>query len=167
MLYIIRRVIQLLLICAALVPTGATASNAVLAYSDTCRFFSNAAFQDRHVLGEVTFRMELAQDCIDALVYLQSTDPEERDRADDYLSQLEAYRQVIVGIIVARAQARPPEAEDHPGYQLWRPAVHPVSRSGAYLIAREMGVVNTHQVWTNWRRAAALPLFRLDEVQAN
>ena len=90
-----------------------------------------------------------------------------RTRAAGYLTELERYRRVIVDILVQRARERPRPANDDWGYQTWRPAVTPVSRAGAYLIARQMGVVETHRDWTAWRRAASLPLFRLDEIQTN
>lgn len=155
------------LLAGALAASSIQASAETRDWQDTCRFFSNAAFKDRHVWGETTFRMELAQDCVDAMVYAQSANPVVRDRAETYLSQLQAYREVMVAILVDRARTRPGERNDDWGYQKWRPAVYPISRTGAYLIARDMGVVETHQDWTTWRRQASLPLFRLDEVQTN
>ena len=144
-------------LCLAAAPAGATD------WSDTCRFFSNAAFKDRHVWGETTFRMQLAQDCVDARLYAGSDNPYAARRAEAYLTQLEAYRAVLVAMLVDRARERPRASEDDWGYQKWRPAVHPISRAGAYLIARDMGVVDTHQAWTSWRQSATGPLFRLNQ----
>ncbi len=151
-----------LVLFAALTPVEAAAADS---HADTCRYFNGQAFNDRRTLGAKTFRMELAQDCVDALVYLRSGDPEARARAEAYLDQLGAYRRVIVEMVVTRAQARPAPAEDRSRYT--RVAVQPVSWAGAYLIARRMGLVETHRDWTAWRRAASLPLFRLDETQTN
>ncbi len=155
----------LTLVAALLLWTGA--AHAGSEYEQTCRFFSNAAFQDRHRIGQSTFRMQLAQDCVDAQLYRWSADPEVRERAGAYLAQLEAFRGLMVDMLVARARERTTLTQDHRGDQRWGPPVHPISRAGAYLIAREMGLVETHRDWTTWRRSAALPLLRLDAARAN
>ena len=134
-------------------------------YADTCRFYSNLAFQDRRLGRETTFRMQLAQDCVDAIVYAQSRDADVRARALSYLVDLERFRATQISLMAARAEALG-QGEAWEEFA-WRPAVHPVSRTGAYLIAREMGLIETHVDWTAWRRSAALPLFRLDEVHRN
>ena len=133
-------------------------------FDRTCQYFTNMAFQDRRASTDTTFRMQLAQDCVDALIYSQSPVSLQRDRATDYLAQLEAYRQTIVGMLVSRAEGRGAERRVMSSI---RPAVEPVSRAGAYLIARDMGLVDSHIDWTAWRRSASLPLFRLDEVSRN
>ena len=158
---------HLLSLIAALLLWSGSARADQKDYAQTCRFFSNAAFQDRHRIGQTTFRMQLAQDCVDAQLYLGSTDPAVRARAGDYLAQLEAFRGLMVEMLVTRARERSTLSQDHWGQQRWGPPVHPISRAGAYLIAREMGLVSTHHDWTTWRRSAALPLFRLGETQAN
>lgn len=145
---------------------GVPAQAAPRDYQQTCLFFSNGAFKDRHRFGETTFRMKLAQDCVDAMVYLQTGSDMEKDRAADYLDQLEDYRAVLVSMIVARAKTRG-RSDAIWGPRTWQPAVYPVSRSGAYLIAREMGIIERQQDWNSWRRQAVLPLFRLDGAQVN
>lgn len=131
-------------------------------HADTCRYFNGQAFNDRRTLGAKTFRMDLAQDCVDALVYLRSGDAEAGARAEIYLQQLGIYREVIIGMVISRAQARPAPADDRRQYA--RVAVQPVSWAGAYLIARRMGLVDTHRDWTEWRQSLALadPRLRLD-----
>lgn len=122
-------------------------------YSETCRYFAGQAFKDRRARSETTFRMDLAQDCVDALIYRQSERPEVRGRAEAYLEQLQAYRELMVEMLVARARARTPGEASLRRHV--RPAVAPVSWAGAYLIARRMGLVDTHEDWTKWRQSVA------------
>lgn len=131
-------------------------------YSETCRYFAGEAFKDRRARSETTFRMDLAQDCVDALVYRRSDRPEVRARAEAYLEQLQAYRELMIDMLVARARARTPGEASLRRHV--RPAVAPVSWAGAYLIARRMGLVETHEDWTEWRQsvASADPRLRLE-----
>ncbi|MEM9710277.1 MAG: hypothetical protein AAF871_15990 [Pseudomonadota bacterium] len=130
-------------------------------YGPLCRYFAAQAFQDRQVRGETTFRMDLAQDCLDARIYAFSDDPETRDRALAYLDLLSAYRAEIVALLLARAAEQPP-SERRP--RRLRPVVKPVNWVGGYLIAQRMGLVKRQEVWTLWRRsvASADPRFRLE-----
>lgn len=134
-------------------------------YDRTCQYFSNLAFQDRRAGEGTTFRMQLAQDCVDAVIYAEEGDLQDRARAYEYLDRMEAYRQVIIGMIMDRARTR--DRSEDQMTRVIRPAVHPVSRTGSYLIAQQMGLVADHHRWTAWRRQAVLPLFRLDEIVQN
>lgn len=152
--------LAVLLAALAALPGPAPANPVADLYDETCTYFSNAAFRDRRIQGATTFRMQLAQDCVDAMLYARAADPSVRARAIDYLQDLEAYRGLLIAMIMRRARDR---GQGEAWEQLsWRPAVSPVSEAGAYLIARDLGLVDTHRDWTDWRRAAALPLFRLD-----
>ncbi|MEM9812006.1 MAG: hypothetical protein AAF913_05000 [Pseudomonadota bacterium] len=118
-----------------------------------CRYYSNMAFNDRMRAGETTFRMDLARDCGEALRHAQSADPQVRARAQQYLAALAAYRGAMVTLLVTRAEerSRDPGINRHV-----KPVVRPVSRTGAYLIARHIGLVRQRQDWVAWRRSAAL-----------
>ncbi|MEM9430229.1 MAG: hypothetical protein AAGA32_12115 [Pseudomonadota bacterium] len=118
-----------------------------------CRYYSNMAFNDRMTAGVTTFRMDLAQDCGEALLHAQSADAQVRRRAQQYLDALAAYRGAMVTLLVTRAEerSRDPGINRHV-----KPVVRPVSRTGAYLIARHIGLVRQRQNWVAWRRSAAL-----------
>ncbi|MDJ1009182.1 MAG: hypothetical protein QNJ13_15310 [Paracoccaceae bacterium] len=141
-----------------------TVSPAVSAesYSDTCQYFTAQAFKDRRAHRGTTLPMNLAQDCVDAQIYARSDDAGVRARAEAYLAQLETYREVMVAMLVARARARTPGEPSLRRHV--RPAVRPVSEAGAYLIARQMGLVDTHESWTAWRQSLAFadPRVRLE-----
>lgn len=122
-------------------------------YSETCRYFAGQAFKDRRAGGETTLAMNLAQDCVDALVYLRSDDPGTRERAGRYLEQLDTYRGVMVAMLVSRARERTRQTTGLTRHM--RPAVPPVSEAGSYLIARDMGLLETHESWTSWRQSLA------------
>jgi len=123
-------------------------------YGATCRYFAAVAFKDMRTEAQATFRTDLADDCRDALSVSRSSDEAARERALDYLAQLDAYRQVMIEMLLARAEA-PGEAEIG-GRGVLTSAIRPVSRAGGYLIARRLGVVRTHESWTEWRQSAAL-----------
>lgn len=123
-------------------------------YSATCRYLAAVAFKDMRTEAQATFRTELADDCHDALSVSRSGDVAARSRAVDYLAQLDAYRQVMIEMLLARAEA-PGEAEIG-GRGVLTSAIRPVSRAGGYLIARRLGVVRTHESWTEWRQSVAL-----------
>ena len=55
--------------------------------------------------AQATFRTDLADDCRDALSVSRSSDEAARERALDYLAQLDAYRQVMIDMLLARAEA--------------------------------------------------------------
>ncbi len=133
-------------------------------YQATCRYFSNQAFQDRHVGEGSTFRTQLAKDCIDARSYSQSKNIEVKVRAEKYLAQLNAYRGVIARMMIDRTRVHGTSAEDGDHRRYARPAVSSVSGAGAYLIARDMGLFETHETWTIWRKSLVLadPRFRID-----
>jgi len=131
-------------------------------YSETCRYFAGQAFKDRRARRDTTFRMDLAQDCVDAQIYQRSEDSAVRARAESYLAQLQRYREIIVGLLVARARSGADEFRA--GTRYVRPAVDPTSWAGEYLIARRMGLVDTHEDWTEWRQSVAStdPRFRVE-----
>ncbi|WP_159435586.1 hypothetical protein [Octadecabacter temperatus] len=107
----------------------------------------------------------MAQDCVDAMIYAADVDPLTQDRALDYLTQMESYRSVVTSMLTERASNPAPWLAGENGSV--RRVLQPVSRAGAYLIARDMGLVEQHEDWTQWRRSAALPLFRLDEMTSS
>lgn len=111
-----------------------------------------------------TFRMELAQDCVDARVYAQSQDREVKIRAEAYLELLERYRHVIAKLMVERMRDPAARARSDDTRRYVRPAFAAVSWPGAYLIARDMGLMDTHHDWTAWRQArtSADARFRID-----
>ncbi len=153
-------------VAVAAILAALTLSPAVLAedYASTCRYFSNQAFQDRHMNVGSTLPMQLAQDCVDARIYIQSPNIEVRTRAETYLNQLDAYRTAIAALMVARTR----NDRQSPTIGAHRLSVGranaAISATGLYLIAREMGVIETHGTWTTWRRSLALsdPRFRID-----
>ena len=130
----------------------------------TCRYFSNQAFQDRHGGLASTFRMQLAQDCVDARVYARSDRPEVKIRAEAYLKQLDAYRRVIAKMMIDRSRSPEARAPSRSTRRYTAPALASVSWPGAYLIARDMGLIETHQDWTAFRRTftAADARLRID-----
>lgn len=149
-------------------PDIARAQTSPSDFDRTCQYFSNVAFKDRRAglsyQSEPTFRMQLAQDCVDAMIFAASDDPATRARALSYLTRMEAYRRTLIDMLLTRAQGR---TDDGSTRRYMRHVVIPISRPGGYLIARDMGLVDTHRDWTNWRRQAALPLFRLDGASWN
>lgn len=145
--------------CALLAVTSSVQAEA---NEQVCRFFSSFAFEDRKARAGTTLPMNLAQDCVDATVYARSEDRVVRLRAERYLADLDAYRRVLVGMLVARAREREPRL--HGIHIHVRPVVQPLSWVGSYLIAREMGLVERHEDWTAWRRSLAStdPRLRLE-----
>ena len=133
-------------------------------YQSTCLYFTNQAFQDRHRGTAATFRMQLAQDCVDARLYARSENIEVKRRAEAYLDLLEAYRRTIAALMVERMRNPAARASSGSTRRYVRPAIAAVSWTGAYLIARDMGLIETHQNWTDWRRAhtSADARFRID-----
>ena len=108
--------------------------------------------------------MQLAQDCVDARLYAQSSNIEVKTRANTYLAQLEAYRRAIAAMMVSRAREMPKNPRVGSYRQGFGRADIAVSQAGAYLIARDMGLVETNADWTTWRKSLALsdPRFRID-----
>ncbi|MEO0388228.1 MAG: hypothetical protein AAF281_11980 [Pseudomonadota bacterium] len=153
---------RLLVALAALMLSALSANASADRHEATCNYFTNQAFQDRRTGLGYTFRKDLAQDCADARVLARSPTPETRARAEAYLDDLETYRRVLIEMLLDRAQAAKKPVPGTNIYVKW--AVQPVSRAGAYLIARRMGLVRRHDEWTDWRRslASADPRFRLD-----
>lgn len=125
-------------------------------YQSTCQYFSNQAFQDRHKGTATTFRMELAQDCVDARIYARSENLVVKIRAEAYLDLLEQYRHVIAALMIERMRDPAARAPSGNARRYVRPAFAAVSWPGAYLIARDMGLIDTHEDWTAWRRARTL-----------
>lgn len=140
-----------LLIAAFLTAFLGTAAGAA-DYRATCNYFTGIAFNDRHTQDRATFREQLADDCAAAL--------SQRDRAapgtvrwvlaDVYLARLEAYRWTMIGMASDRFRA----ARTRPATEA-NGIARPVSRTGAYLIAREMGLVANQTRWRAWHQAMA------------
>lgn len=124
-------------------------------YQSTCQYFTNQAFQDRHQGTAATFRMQLAQDCVDARLYARSENIEVKRRAEAYLDLLEEYRRTIAALMIERMRNPAARASSGSTRRYVRPAYAAVSWTGAYLIARDMGLIETHRNWTDWRRAHA------------
>ncbi|MEL6233521.1 MAG: hypothetical protein AAFR46_03865 [Pseudomonadota bacterium] len=123
-------------------------------YQATCVYFTNIAFQDSRTVQHPTFRMEIAEDCADALRTLRDPLPEARSRAEAYLKRLQAYRAALTQILLARLADRHAR-KDRRLTRYARPVITPVSRAGAYLIARQMGIVASHADWVAWRMSEA------------
>lgn len=133
-------------------------------FQATCRYFSNQAFQDRHTATDTTFPMQLAQDCVDARIYARSNNPQVKIRAEAYLEQLDAYRTVVSGLLLEAERPRDPRILSDRLHPSASPSLAPVSSTGAYLIARHMGLIRTHRDWTMFRLAltSADARFRVD-----
>lgn len=97
--------------------------------------------------------MELAQDCVDARIYARSESIEVKLRAEAYLDLLEEYRRTIAALMIERMRDPAARASSGSTRRYVRPAFAAVSWTGSYLIARDMGLIQTHQNWTDWRRA--------------
>lgn len=123
-------------------------------YQGTCAYFTNIAFQDSRTAEHPTFRMEIAGDCAEALHTLRDPLPGPRARAEAYLKRLQAYRATLTQILLARLADRQTR-EDRRLNRYARPVITPVSRAGAYLIARQMGIVASHADWVAWRLSEA------------
>lgn len=123
-------------------------------FERTCAYFSNVAFNDLHTRHEETFRVTLAKDCEAALdlYHVSRRGSDGRMRAEAYLVQLHHYRRTLIDMANARYDARRPVG----GVSLdgsGRLVVRQVTRTGAYLIARSMGLIGTHREWRAWMEA--------------
>lgn len=150
-----RRWVEALLVGALLTIAPAALADPI---AGQCRYFAGEAFKDIQNGEGQTFRTTLAQDCADAAALAQSSDPEMRGRALVYLGQLDAYRRVVIDLLVART------SEPVTTRSSMRKAITPLSEAGAYLIAYRMGLIDQRDDWTEWRRsvASADPRPRLD-----
>ncbi len=139
----------LLILGLLLVPASAVAED----FRATCKFFTSVSFNDRHTADHVTFRMHLADDCVEALRIhdnaKQGSVAYEQSR--DYLIALQTYRQTLVNMAADRFDARP---ISRPGFAQSRPMTRPISQSGAFLIAKVMGLLDSGETWRAWREAA-------------
>lgn len=117
-------------------------------FARTCSYFENVAYNDRFTRDHQTFRMRLADDCADALAVRTSARPGSvrHAMADNYLQRLEDYRWVMIGLAGDRFRASRAGAAVE---------LRPISRTGAFLIARTMGVTETQVRWRDWRQAMA------------
>ncbi|MHA3914628.1 hypothetical protein [Halovulum sp. GXIMD14793] len=123
-------------------------------FQKTCDYFTNVAFNDLHTLKEETFRVALAKDCAAALdlYHTSRTGSDGWTRAETYLVTLQSYRQALMDMASARFEiARPTGGRTDGLYG--RLMVRQVSRTGAYLIARSMGLVGVQRDWRNWMAA--------------
>lgn len=129
--------------------TAALAGPAVATdFGRTCSYFENVAYNDRFTSDHQTFRMRLADDCADALAVWTGARPGSVRHAmsGNYLQRLEDYRWVMIGMARDRFRASRAGASVE---------LRPVSRTGAFLIARTMGVTETQVRWRDWRQAMA------------
>jgi len=117
-------------------------------FARTCSYFENVAYNDRFTRDHQTFRMRLADDCADALAVRSNARPGSVRHAmsDNYLQRLENYRWVMIGMARDRFRASRTGAAVE---------LRPVSRTGAFLIARTMGITETQVRWRDWRQAMA------------
>lgn len=145
-----------LAIAAQMIPATGEAQD----YSATCRYFSNVAFKDSRVAPDETFRMQLSQDCAEALGRLGARDTARRAQAALYLDLLQAYRATLTDLLLSRLGSHERTEEGHRVNRYVRPVVTPVSRSGAYLIARRMGVVAAHRDWAARRETTEQAILR-------
>ncbi|MHA3976604.1 hypothetical protein ACW9UR_02870 [Halovulum sp. GXIMD14794] len=117
-------------------------------FGKTCTYFENIAYNDRFTQDHVTFRMKLADDCQDALSIWEGARPGSVQHAmsGNYLQRLEDYRWTMIEM--ARERFRASRVGDSH-------AMGPVTRTGAFLIARTMGITATQTRWRDWRQAMA------------
>lgn len=134
---------------ALMLATGAMAAPVQAEEFDrTCKYFENIAYNDRFTQVGVTFRVKLADDCNDALVVWQDARPGSVQHvlSANYLQKLEDYRWTMIDMAGERFRAsRTGDAV----------ALRPVTRTGAFLIARTMGITATQTRWREWRQAMA------------
>ncbi|MEO0911816.1 MAG: hypothetical protein AAFY59_02335 [Pseudomonadota bacterium] len=136
----------------------ATPGAAAAQYAQTCKYFEAVAFNDSAVSARETFRMVLAADCRAALRTLGTArTAEDAVLAADYLDQLQLYRDTLLDMAMERFQLRRRPGVPGPRTTAGEPVVRPVSRAGAFLIAKSMGLVAKQREWTVWREAQANP----------
>jgi len=118
-----------------------------------CTYYSNSSFADRHLGRTEALSVRLAQGCHDALRTFQRAraGTEAHDQAEDYLVRLTSYRRLLLDM--AGDRFRQGGGADRPGLPRNRSVVRPVSTSGAYLIAKVTGLLDSHSAWTAWHEA--------------
>ncbi|QHQ34070.1 hypothetical protein [Algicella marina] len=121
-------------------------------FEETCRYFDGVAFNDvaHHRVG--TFRVVLAADCRAALAVMAVAPAgAHTEFAQDYLRQLQTYRATMLSIMMERFETQRSRRvlQAHTD----APMVKPVSRAGAFLIAKSMGLVAKQREWTVWNEA--------------
>lgn len=132
-------------------------------YVQTCKYFEGVAFNDQVVSNRETFRMVLATDCRAALnTLLAAQSLQDARLAIDYLDQLHLYRATLLRMAMERFSQQRGRIIAGRKVAGWRPksgelVVRPVSRTGAFLIAKSMGLVAKQREWTVWREAQADP----------
>lgn len=141
-------------LAAGLVTLGLSAPVAASDFEQTCRYFSNVAYNDLHTGRHESFRAGLARDCVAALTVYERSHGKghSHDRSESYLVRLHQYRWAMLDIATARFDAaghRRSGARDLSGHHV----VRQVSRTGAYLIARSMGLVGVQREWRAWMNA--------------
>lgn len=125
-------------------------------YAKTCRYFDAIAFNDNALGKTGSFRAVLASDCHAARRAIrEAAGTEGALLADRYLKTLTAYRAALLGIAQERFGKTPVIAGPNTPRGTHRYIARPVSRTGAYLIAKSMGLVAHQRAWATWQIASA------------
>ena len=125
-------------------------------FDQTCTYFRNISFNDEHTRPDETFRLKLSRDCSRALSHYSRSQSGNAgfERAEEYLVQLHRYRRTLLDIASDRyvaARAGQDRQRALTGHSVSRQ----VSRTGAYLIARSMGLIGAQRQWHEWLEANA------------
>ncbi len=148
-----RKVVGVLVLGFAL---GSAHPAAAERFEQTCTYFEAIAFNDKARAGYETFRMGLARDCRAALTMLQTSEPgREPEQARAYLAQLQVYRTTLLSMTMERFEQQRAGQEQARRAFGGRVMVRPVSQTGAFLIARSMGLVAAQKKWAVWTEARA------------
>ena len=137
--------LTLVALCLLAAPMATAQSD----YTRTCKYFVGISYNDRHTKAAPTFRVRLADDCGQALAQRAAARPGtvEYVLADHYLTRLEDYRQVLIDMARARFRVARSETTGN--------RFRPVSETGAYLIARTMGLFENQDRWRARQQAMA------------
>ena len=133
---------------ATALATGASASSPTLAeereiFAKTCNQYENRSRFDARGEGQ-SFVAVLADTCISAMDALTSNGADARE-ARDYLLRLTELKDAIVEMQVNAFRASRERAQ--PGARYAR-IITSVSEAGEYLIAQQIGVIDTLDAWT-------------------
>jgi hypothetical protein len=137
---------------AATLAFAAMPSPAASPPRETCAWFANAAFNDRHTRSGESFRMALARSCAEAEAIAEdfTAGTPRGKRARDHLTRLEAYRHILNAMFLDRFLSTREAVVRPLGDRIGRPVAYPVSETGAYLIAHRTGLVGAQRDWRAW-----------------